>query len=311
MHLRLTTACAVVALVALGMLVATVRPAQATYPGANGRLAFTLFPADGSNRDVYSTRPDGSGLRRLTTDPSFDACPAYSADGRQIVFCSKRSGSFEIWKMRKNGSDQRQLTHLGGFAIFPDLSPDGTKIVFSGGGPTATTDEVFVVNVNGTGLVQLTNGGGTSLSDFPAWSPDGRNIAFVSDRSGVEQVWVMNANGSDQKRLTTSNVPEDQVPDWSPDGRKIAYAEGDFGAGQNERIFVIDANGSNPHPLTSGAADDWGPAWSPDGKQIAFVRDFLNGSRPAYVMNANGSDQHMVNPGPVGAMAWAPRTEDD
>jgi Tol biopolymer transport system component len=299
MRTRLTFASALILAVTL---VAAIQSAQATYPGGNGRLGFTIFPADGSNRDIYSALPGGQGLKRLTTDAGFDACPAYSADGRQIAFCTNRSGSFEIWKMKQNGTDQTQVTNLGGFSLFPDFSPNGKRIAFSGGGPDATSDDIFVVRADGTGLVQLTSGAGNN--DYPAWSPDGTKIVFISDRSGMGQVWVMNADGSNPKQLTTDLVVHDQVPDWSPDGKKIAYSAGDV----NERIFVMNANGSNPHALTSGATDDFGPAWSPDGRQIAFARNFGEGDRPGYVMSADGSRQHAVLDGPVGVLAWQPRT---
>src|SRR5207237_7905673 len=110
---------------------ALVGSAHATYPGAtNGRLAFGIRIND--NTDVYSVRPDGQGLRRLTTDPGFDACAAYSADGRRIAYCSGAAGGpVQIWTMKQNGTDKQQVTHMSGPATFPDFSPDGSKIVFT------------------------------------------------------------------------------------------------------------------------------------------------------------------------------------
>src|SRR5881392_1394611 len=125
----LTTAlAAVLALVALATVVGS---AHATYPGAtNGRLAYGI--RINGNTDVYSVRPGGQDLRRLTTDPGFDACAAYSADGRRIAYCSGEGGGpVQVWTMKQNGTDKRQVTHLSGPAIFPDYSPDGTELVFS------------------------------------------------------------------------------------------------------------------------------------------------------------------------------------
>ncbi len=97
-----------------GLLVASASVSvEATYPGTNdGRLAFGMIV--GGNADIYSVLPNGNDLRRLTTDSSFDACASYSPDGKEIAFCSTRSGVSEIWKMKQNGTQQEQVTHLGG-----------------------------------------------------------------------------------------------------------------------------------------------------------------------------------------------------
>src|SRR3982751_596902 len=132
-------AAAVGAAVAGGVVV---RPAHATYPGDVGRLAFGM--SVGGSPDIYSVLRNGHDLRQLTTDPGFDACPAYAPSGRTIVFCSARSGAFEIWAMDANGHDQRQVTHLNAFATFPDVSPDGTKVAFDASGVNRDdNDEIY------------------------------------------------------------------------------------------------------------------------------------------------------------------------
>src|SRR6266540_2459772 len=129
-------------------LLATGDPVSAGYPGANGRLAFGLNV--GGNVDVYSSTPDGNGLRRLTDHPGFEACADYSADGKQIAYCSEETGLFEIWTMTKNGKDRRQLTHLNGRVTFPDFSPDGGHVAFSGRLTlTQPTSDVYAVDANG------------------------------------------------------------------------------------------------------------------------------------------------------------------
>jgi|SRR6266516_4200135 len=142
-------------MLAAGLLVGT---ASATYPGRNnGRLAFAMRV--NGNVDVYSALPNGKDLRRLTSDPGFDACAAYSPSGKEIAFCSGRSGAFEIWTMMQNGNKQAQVTHLNAFATFPDFSPNGFKIAFDAGGVNGDpNDEIYVVNADGSGLTQLTSG---------------------------------------------------------------------------------------------------------------------------------------------------------
>jgi Tol biopolymer transport system component len=284
----------ILATVVLASLAAMTGPARATYPGANGRLAFGINIA--GNTDVYSVRPDGQDLRRLTDAPAFDACPAYSADGQKIAYCSGAGrGPVQIWTMNQDGTNKQQLTHLGGPAVFPDFSPDGTEIAFSAQPAGASTRDIYLVAIDGSGLQQLTSGAGNNT--YPAYSPDGSEIAFTSDRTGTWQVWVMNADGSDQTQLTVDALPKDQVPDWSPDGSKIAYIADTTSSpdhGGNGDIWVIDADGENQHPITSGA-HDLGTAWSPDGTHIATL-DFP--SRTVYTLKArDGSDPQAVHPG--------------
>jgi Tol biopolymer transport system component len=273
--------------------------AYATYPGSDGRIGFGML--DTTGRHIYTVRPDGHGLRQLTAGPYVDLCPAYSSTGQNIAFCSNRSGSFEIWTMTATGHHLRQLTHVVS-ASFPDYSPCGGRIAFDAQVTGDPNDEVFVMNSDGSDLTQLTAGAGNN--DWPAWSPDGRKLAFISDRTGIEQVYTMRADGTRQTELTFQPVAHDQLPDWRPDGRKIAYAQGDPGV--NEKIWVMDSDGSAQHQVSSGAADDFGPAWSPDGRQLAFVRDFLNGNRPVVIMNAHGGGAHPVYDPPAGVTQFVP-----
>lgn len=278
-------------------------PANATYPGTtNGRLAFAVD--FGGNADVYSVMPDGDGLRRLTYGSNFDACPAYSADGRFIAYCSgvaTAGGVSEIWVMKANGTKQRQVTDIGGRMNFPDFSPEGDRIALSGRTPGATNDDVYVIDTDGTGLVRLTTSAGSDR--YPVWSPDGRRIAFVSDRTGVAQIWAMDADGTDQQQLTFDLARKDQVPDWSPDGTRIAYATNDAALGSD--IWVMDADGGNQRRVTDDPARQIGTAWSPDGSQIAFLN---NDNRTIHVVNVDGTGMHAVSPGGVQFVAgWQPR----
>jgi len=131
-----------------------------------------------------------------------------------------------------------------------------------------------------------TSSGGVS-DLFPVWSPDGSTILFVSNRSGSNQLWTMNVDGGDQRQLTFDATTKWQVPDWSPDGRHIAYqADND--------IWVADADGTNQVRLTATTAVELGTAWAPDGSKIAFARGDTPAWSQVYVMNADGSDPHVV-----------------
>ena len=135
---------------AAAIAIAVVAPvaAQATDSGKVGRIAFGVIAAD-SNTDIYSVMPDGSGQQRLTTAKSFDACAAYSPNGRQIAFCSDRTGKYQVWLMQQDGSGQHQLTRSPYDALFPRYSPDGKRIAYEADDHGPPKVDIYVVGVRG------------------------------------------------------------------------------------------------------------------------------------------------------------------
>jgi len=178
------------------------------------RIAFTS-KRDG-NWEVYVMTADGNGQRRLTRG----AGPVWSPDGRKIAFTSKRDGNSEVFVMNADGSGQRNLTRSPRYEGGPAWSPDGRKLAFVGGSRScmagaacAGNTDVYVINADGSGQRRLTR---APRDDFvPAWSPDGRKIAFVSKRDGNAEIYVMNTDGSEQRNLTRSPT-DDGLVAWSP-----------------------------------------------------------------------------------------------
>jgi len=125
-----------------------------------------------------------------------------------------------------------------------------------------------------------------SNNTLPVWAPNGKKIAFVSDRDGNREIYGMNADGNEQVNLTR-NPADDWTPGWSPDGKHIAFAS--FRDG-NWEIYVMTANGSRQQRLTNNRAADYSPSWSPDGRSIAFVSD-RDGNLEIYIMAADGGNQ--------------------
>lgn len=146
--------------------------------------------------------------------------------------------------------------------------------------------QIFVVKPDGTAKRPLTKDGKQNYS--PAWSPDGKQLAWVSDRSGSPQIWVMDADGTHLVQLTTEG--QNVAPAWSNDGKTLAFASQRRG---HSEIWLMAADGSQQKPLTSTVAgsSDTNPAWSPDGHRIAFSST-RGGNLAIWVMNAEGS--HMT-----------------
>ncbi|HKI38173.1 MAG TPA: DPP IV N-terminal domain-containing protein [Gemmataceae bacterium] len=126
--------------------------------------------------------------------------------------------------------------------------------------------EIFLVNPEWGDARNLTRHKGDDT--FPAWSADGKKIAFISDRDGRPNVYVMDADGKRVKQLTNEKGEKDRCycPTWSPDGKKLAYCR--IREGKGADTIVMDADGSNDKSIRDNA---WDPAWSPDGKKIAIT----------------------------------------
>jgi TolB protein len=148
---------------------------------------------------------------------------------------------------------------------------------------------------------------------YPSWSPDGKQIAFCSDREGKSEIYVMNQDGSDQHRLTDAikdcATPAWSVPVWSPNGEWIAISsapDAPFPEGKLD-IYLISSDGSKVVNLTKNPANDFGYSWSPDSKRISFGSD-RDGNEEAYVIDIDGTGLARLtdNPARDSAGAWSP-----
>ena len=216
---------------------------------------------------------DGSGERELTHNTAVSPvfAPAWAPDGRKIAFVSPGNGAMEmeIYVMNADGSTQnadrsrqRRLTRNTVADSDPVWSPDGRRIAF------VSSWQLWVMNADGSGQRQLTRQGVHNFN--PAWSPDGKRIAFERGRrqrdyvgctycAGLRglAVFVMNADGSGQRKLTQGG----SQPHWSPDGQKIAFVSR---REDNADIYIMNADGSDRRNLTRAAGNSESqPVWSP------------------------------------------------
>lgn len=161
--------------------------------------------------------------------------------------------------------------------------PGETALIAYGARDADGRQQIFVVRPDGTGLRRLTQEGDQNY--LPAWSPDGRRLAFTSNRSGKSQIWVMDADGSNAIQLTTEG--DNAVPTWSPDGKKLAFSSKRTG---HSEIWVMNADGTDQKQLTNtdAAVANDGAAWSPDGRRIAFYSN-RSGHFAIWLMDPDGS----------------------
>lgn len=268
---------------------------------------------DRSSSDLWMTSWDGATTIRLTSTPDGESSPRWSPDGRYLSFTSSRQGArgSQLWLLDRRGGEAVRVSDLrGGFSDYawsPDsrrialvsTDPDPAAAADSGGRPRPIVIDRYLFK-SGTGnyhdrsrdhlyLFDVATRTATRLVDGPfeeegpSWSPDGRRIAFVSnrtepdpDRTNNSDVWVIDARaGAVPSRLTSWPGPDRGPVQWSPDGRTIAYRQGSeprYQAYNLSRLAVVPAAGGEARVLTPALDRDVAdPLWSVDGRSIVFT----------------------------------------
>jgi Tol biopolymer transport system component/polyisoprenoid-binding protein YceI len=236
--------------------------------------------------------------------------PRAGGDGRRRVALRHRGRrDVNIFAVNVDGTELTRLSNpaerVGYWSVdeHPVASPDGRFIAYSHGLESRNVGEpprIIVAGINGSTARPITNAGFAAM--VPAWSPDGRRIAFQLGTRDSGQIWTMAPDGSRARAVTDSFDPVSD-PSWSPDGATIAYSSFIQGSGANEDLYLIGANGAGGRRLTRGPAYDFSPSWSPDGRRIAFARD-----GDIYSMQPDGSRLRRLTSGPArdASPAWSP-----
>ncbi len=290
-------------------LLPTLTPAPTLLPVNTGRIAFI----DVKNHQISMIHTNGDFLGTVTDVGYYDNdAMAWSPDGRWIAFGNHPAEDGEIYMIRPDGSELERITFAPHNKSELSWSWDGKYIAYSDDGGTGFENDIVVLDVDTRETRKLTYTSG--IEGFPAWSPNGKLIAFLYREELFSQVklFVMSADGSD-RQLITDDIPIVLTHlSWSPDGKQIAFTSGEKGCGQ---IYVVNLEDGELTPLTNLLGCVRSSTWSPDGRHIAFSAsaqknvDFFERDWQIYIMNADGSGaiQLTTDPGKVPLfLYWAP-----
>jgi serine/threonine-protein kinase len=262
--------------------------AEARWSPDGRRLAFRR--QDKSGADVATGEPGAGTVVRLTNDNMLDIDPSWSRDGRWIYLSSNRGGGLNLWRIPVNPEGRaagpaEQVTTGAGDDVEPAIAADGKRVVFAVRGINADLWRLPVSPQTGQATGQPTPVLTTSrVESRGAWSPDGRRIAFNSDRLGEMNVWVREVESGAERRITTG-AGGDYQPAWTPDGRSLVFFSARGGNADIWRVTVADGSLVR---LTEDRSLDTNPFPSPDGRAIAFLSD-RSGRLEVWVMGADGS----------------------
>jgi hypothetical protein len=234
---------------------------------------------------LWRQKVDTTVAEQLTSGPGYDYQPDCSSDGRWVVYVSYAKDAIELWVLDLKSKQTRELTWGGAVNVEPRFSPDGKRIAF-----VSTSYKghfhIFIGQFNGGELVNVQRLTGENRSDLPryyysqfdheispAWSPDGTEILFVSNRGhvyGTGGFWRMKAQpAAEAHEIHYEETAWKARPDFSSDGKRIVYAS--YLGQQWHQLWMMPAQGGDPFPLSYGDFDNVTPRWSPDGKRIAFT----------------------------------------
>jgi TolB protein len=290
-----------IVLAALAVLLAAGAAAAGTRTVAPlaGKIVFSRADARGTY-SLWILAPGSGALRRVTRGSGWDWFPAWSPNGRRIAF-ARGSGRFglDLYVVGADGKGLRRLVHTSTNEEWPTWSPDGSRIAFISGEPQwvkpgqrgDAAAELWVVGADGRGLKRLTHNG--VRDGAPAWSPDGKWIAFTSSRAGRNGIWIVAAGGGSAHALRLVGGE----PAWSPDGKRLAFAHRRPGvARETVDLYVANVDGSAIRRLTHERAGvvSHHPSWSPDGRTIAFMSNRGSARTSLWVIGANGQSARQL-----------------
>ena len=231
--------------------------------------------------------------------------PSPSPDGQRFVFGVVQNDlltgapMYDLFAVDRNGLNMRHLTQMPGVESEPVWSPDGTKIAFAGAGSLSGMHDIYVMNADGTGVVNLTANMPWSHETSPSWSPDSKTLAFGSmEVVGGGHIYTIDIDGTNKRTVASGNGGQLRHPTWSPNGTQIAFSRAFPGVGMD--IVILPRNGGAETRIER-PGDQVDVVWSPDGKHFAFAEAQLS-TWFVMTMRTDGTAARIRSPG--GSPAW-------
>ncbi|MDQ3545896.1 MAG: serine/threonine-protein kinase, partial [Verrucomicrobiota bacterium] len=237
-----------------------------------------------NSEDLYLISMQGGKLQRLTTDDRRVHSFTWTADNREIVFSSNRGGGFSLWRVAVSGGTPERVAVAGQNAYSPAISRQGNHLAYNVSFLDSNIwrlDRASAADRQNSPTKLISS---TRQDHSPQFSPDGKKIVFASDRSGSDEIWVCESDGSHPAQLTFFDGPTSGTPRWSPDGQQIVF---DARPAGNADIYVMSAEGGKPRPLTLEPSHDVTPSWSRDGRWVYFCSN-RSGARQIWKVPAGG-----------------------
>jgi TolB protein len=244
---------------------------------------------------------DGANVRYLTSGNDLVLTPRFSPGRQEITYMSYDGGQPQVYLLNIETGQRRIVGNFPGMTFAPRFSPDGGNLVFSLLQNDGYSD-VYRFDLQTQTTTRLTSS--PSIDTSPSFAPDGRRVTFASDRSGSGQIYVMNADGSGQERISFGSGTY-STPVWSPRGDLIAFTKQQGG---RFLIGVMNPDGSGERILTEGFHNE-GPTWAPNGRVMMFFRDTpgANGGPQLWTIDLTGFNELRVDTPSFGSdPAWSP-----
>ena len=253
------------------------------------------------HKEIWIMDYDGEAVKRLTDDRSISLLPRFSPNGRGLAYTSYKDGNPDLWFLDFETGHSKIFSNEQGLNIAGGFSPDGSKLLMTLS--RGKSPNLYLKEVSGSAPAErLTNHFGADST--PTFSPDARQVAFISDRSGNPQIHVLDIPTKKITRLTSLNWCD--APAWSATGEWIAFA-GRVHNKDKMDIFLVDITGGQLRQLTHGEGSNEDPAWSPDGRFLAFSST-RGGRSQIWVMDSDGSSPRLMAdvPGVSVTPHWSP-----